>query len=152
MIKNVILCSICLLLIFACNKAEKPEKKDVAQVQEKSVYREKVDQFKKMEMNVDFGELTPSEREVLHKLGLVSQIMDRLYLKQVSTSNESVRKEIQEKGLAHTDELLELFDLHFGPWDTLDGNKPFFGQNEKPLRSPLQTVLSPSFLLIPFRF
>jgi hypothetical protein len=28
--------------------------------------------------------------------------------------------------------LLDLFDLHFGPWDSLDHDKPFYGTKEKP--------------------
>ena len=132
MLRNKIILSACMVFIFACNTPEKVEKKEVGPVSENSPYAAKLNQFKKMDMEVDFNELSPSEREVLHKLGLVAQIMDKLYLKQVYINNESVRKEIQEKVLANKDELLELFDLHFGPWDTLDANKPFYGDTEKP--------------------
>jgi len=132
MIKNLTIVSVCLIFLFSCQTTQIEEKKEVEKKPEKSPYAEKLAQFKKIDMELDFTDFSPSEREVLHKLGLVAQILDRVYLKQVSINNESVRDEIEASNDPFKNEALELFDLHFGPWDTLDNNKPFYGSAEKP--------------------
>jgi hypothetical protein len=120
------------LLPFACSTPDKTEKKGAAEVTLSSPYTQKLAQFKRIDMKVDFSELSSSEKEVLHKLGLAAKVLNRLYLEQVYSMNPDIRKEIMHKELPNKDELIKLFDLHFGPWDTLDNNKPFYGDVQRP--------------------
>lgn len=122
--------------IVGCQRGEEakeaPAAAEATETASQSVYSEKLEQFKKVDMEMDFSGLSPSEREVLHKLGMVATIMDKLYLKQVYAGNSEIRSQIEASQDPNRAELLELFDLHFGPWDTLDANKPFFGDTERP--------------------
>ena len=86
-------------------------------------------QFAVVEMDADTSFLTDEERQVVNKLNQVGNLMSKIYLRQRSEMNPEWRAEIETGG----DELLlEMFDLHFGPWDTLDHNKPFYGEMELP--------------------
>ncbi len=86
-------------------------------------------QFAVVEMNTDVSFLSDEERAVVNKLNQVANLMSEIYLRQRSEMNPEWRAEIAASG----DELmLEVFDLHFGPWDTLDHNKPFYGDTEMP--------------------
>jgi Peptidase family M49 len=89
-------------------------------------------QFAIVEMDVDTSFLTEEERAVVNKLNEVGNLMSEIYLRQRSELNPGWRAEIVESELDGKDLLADLFDLHFGPWDTLDENKPFFGDVEMP--------------------
>jgi hypothetical protein len=58
--------------------------------------------------------------------------MSEIYLRQRSEMNPEWREQIAALDGPDRDILLNLFDLHFGPWDTLDENKPFFGDTPMP--------------------
>ncbi len=87
------------------------------------------DQFAVVEMNADRSFLTDEERQVVNKLNEVGNLMSEIYLRQRSEMNPEWREEIAAGG---NKLLLEMFDLHFGPWDTLDHNRPFYGDMEMP--------------------
>ena len=85
-------------------------------------------QFAVVDMNPDTSFLTDEERGVINKLNQVGELMSEIYLRQRSEMNPVWRETIADDGGL----LLELFDLHFGPWDTLDNNKPFYGDTPMP--------------------
>ncbi|WP_428407890.1 dipeptidyl-peptidase 3 family protein [Hyphococcus sp.] len=86
-------------------------------------------QFAVVDMEADTSFLTDEERQVINKLNQVCNLMSEIYLRQRSEMNPEWRAEIEASG---NELLLEMFDLHFGPWDTLDHNKPFYGDMEMP--------------------
>ncbi|WP_375201141.1 dipeptidyl-peptidase 3 family protein [Hyphococcus sp.] len=86
-------------------------------------------QFAMVEMDADTSFLSDEERQVVNKLNQVGNLMSEIYLRQRSEKNPEWRAEIEASG---NELLLEMFDLHFGPWDTLDHNKPFYGDMEMP--------------------
>lgn len=90
-------------------------------------------QFAVVEMNPDTSFLTDEERAVVNKLNQVAVLMSDIYLRQRSPNNPSWRAEMAASDEPNKDLLLELFDLHFGPWDTLDENKPFYGDTPMPV-------------------
>ncbi|MEM9619643.1 MAG: hypothetical protein AAF936_16955 [Pseudomonadota bacterium] len=98
--------------------------------------REKLDemraQFAVIDMDVDTSFLSDEERAVVNKLNDVGNLMSEIYLRQRSENNPAWRAEIAASDSADRDMLLDLFDLHFGPWDTLNENKPFYGDMEMP--------------------
>lgn len=89
-------------------------------------------QFAIVDMDVNTSFLSDEERAVVNKLNEVGLLMSEIYLRQRDPQNPVTREAIQNSGLAQTDLLLEMFDLHFGPWDTLDHNKPFYGKTDMP--------------------
>ena len=89
-------------------------------------------QFAVVEMDADVSFLTDEERAVVNKLNQVGLLMSEIYLRQRSEMNPQWRAGIAATDDLDRDLLLELFDLHFGPWDTLDHNRPFIGETELP--------------------
>jgi len=85
-------------------------------------------QFERIEMVPDTTFLTPEERRVINLLNQAGKLMSEIYLRQRSEKNVAWRAEIETSELSDKVELLDLFDLHFGPWDTLDHNAPFYGE------------------------
>jgi Peptidase family M49 len=71
--------------------------------------------------------LNPEEREVVNLLIQAAELMNPIYLRQRSVENPTIRAEIARSGHDRKVELLDMFDLHFGPWDTLAENHPFYG-------------------------
>jgi hypothetical protein len=77
--------------------------------------------------------LSAEEREVVNLLNQAAEQMSAIYLRQRSIENPTIRAEIARS--AHPDKalLLDMFDLHFGPWDTLAENRPFYGGVAQPV-------------------
>lgn len=89
-------------------------------------------QFAVVEMNPDTSFLTVEEARVVNLLNQAAELMSAIYLRQVSEANPAVRAEIAASDHPDKEILLDLFDLHFGPWDGLDHDKPFYGATQKP--------------------
>ncbi|WP_425409640.1 dipeptidyl-peptidase 3 family protein [Hyphococcus sp.] len=89
-------------------------------------------QFAVIDMNPDTSFLTDEERAVINKLNQVGELMSEIYLRQRSEMNPQWREEIAAMDGERGALLLNLFDLHFGPWDTLNHNEPFYGNTPMP--------------------
>jgi hypothetical protein len=79
-------------------------------------------QFARVDMNPDTSFLSESEREVMNLLIDAAELMDEIYLRQLSERNPEWREEIAGSETSQREQLLDLFDLHFGVWDGLDHN------------------------------
>lgn len=89
-------------------------------------------QFAVVDMDIDTAFLTDEEIAVVNKLNQVGNYMSEIYFRQRSEMNPEWRAEIASSELEAKDLALQLFELHFGPWDTLDHNKPFYGSTPMP--------------------
>ncbi len=86
----------------------------------------------KIDMVADTAFLTEEERQVINRLNMVGDLMSEIYLRQVSVNNPAVRAEIAASERADREALLDMFDLHFGPWDTLKEGHAFYGDAPMP--------------------
>lgn len=89
-------------------------------------------EFARVEMAPDVSFLSEEERQVVNLLNQVGELMSEIYLRQISETNPERRAAIAASSHADRDLLLNLFDLHFGVWNPLDGNKPFYGAEPLP--------------------
>ncbi|MBI1392728.1 MAG: hypothetical protein GC152_08310 [Alphaproteobacteria bacterium] len=94
--------------------------------------REMRAEFARIDMAPDVAFLTEEEREVVNLLVDAASLMSEIYLWQLSPMNPATRDEISMIGGERGKLGLDLFDLHFGPWDSLDGDAPFYGDSERP--------------------
>ena len=83
-------------------------------------------------MNPDTSFLNAEEREVVNLLIEAAELMNPIYLRQRSVENPTIRAEIARSQHPQKAQLLDMFDLHFGPWDTLAENHPFYGGEAMP--------------------
>jgi hypothetical protein len=82
--------------------------------------------------DIDFDEklVSAENRKVLVKLVEAAQILDELYLDQVSQENRALRQKLVEQEAPQP--VLDYFDIMYGPWDRLKNDEPFVGDKEKP--------------------
>jgi len=118
------------LLLVSCRPG--PDSPPEAATASTYPYREAIDKFAMVDMPVDLSFLSDSELRVLSKLGELARVIDALYLNQVYAGNPEVRAAIAASDSPQKDETLTLFDIHFGPWDSLNEDKAFFGRSPRP--------------------
>src|SRR5687767_274562 len=83
----------------------------------------------RVEMNPDVSFLNAEEREVVNLLIQAADLMSEIFKRQATPDYDKLRAEVAAK---NDPELLDRFDTFFGPWDSLDEDKPFFGDKPKP--------------------
>jgi len=83
-------------------------------------------------MAPDTAFLNAEERAVVNLLIQAAELMNPIYLRQRSIENPTIRAEIARSQHPQKAALLDMFDLHFGPWDTLAENHPFYGGEKMP--------------------
>src|SRR3954469_20388587 len=86
----------------------------------------------RIDMHPDTSFLTAEERDVVNYLIQAADLLDPIFLRQVSADNPRVRSEIASLNRADGPLLLDWFDFNAGPWDTLADNRPFWGDRPLP--------------------
>jgi hypothetical protein len=86
----------------------------------------------RIEMHPDTRFLNAEEREVVNLLIQAADLLNPVFLRQVSADNPRVRDEIARSGRPDRSLLLDWFDFNAGPWDTLADNRPFWGNRPLP--------------------
>src|SRR3954469_15945697 len=86
----------------------------------------------RIDMHPDTSFLTAEERDVVNYLIQAADLLDPIFLRQVSVDNPRVRSEIASLNRADGPLLLDWFDFNAGPWDTLADNRPFWGDRPLP--------------------
>jgi hypothetical protein len=86
----------------------------------------------RIQMSPDTAFLNAEEREVVNLLIQAAELMNPIYLRQRSVENPTIRAEIARSEHKQKAALIDMFDLHFGPWDTLAENHPFYGGEKMP--------------------
>ncbi|SMF69327.1 dipeptidyl-peptidase 3 family protein [Allosphingosinicella indica] len=76
--------------------------------------------------------LNAEEKQVVNLLIQAAGYMDQIYLRQRYADNPRLRAAIASGNAPNRDALLDMFDLHYGPWDTLEENHPFSGTTAMP--------------------
>lgn len=90
------------------------------------------DKIAQITMDVDTSYLTDEEKAVVNKLIEAAELMSEIYLRQRSEANPAIRAEIAASNAPNKDLLLDMFNLHFGPWDTIAEAHPFYGSTPMP--------------------
>ena len=80
-------------------------------------------------MKPDTSFLDAEEREVVNLLIQAANLMSEIYKRQHTPNYDQLRAQVAAK---NDPALLDRFDTFFGPWDSLDEDKPFFGNQPKP--------------------
>lgn len=129
--KRVILFSVAFVsLIFASCGGNGGEKKKAAadkKVVRDSLLQAKVDEYADFQLTADISHLSSKERKILSKFFEASRLVDEIFWLQAFGEKESILDTV--KGNAAK----KFVKINYGPWDRLDGNKPFIdGFGEKP--------------------
>lgn len=104
-----------------------------AQSEEIRMLKEKISQYAPTLIKYDTTLLSPKEKVCVQKLYEASKLMDSIFLKQVYSKNVEIRKQLESASSEEARLTLEYFNINMGPFDRLDHNKPFIGNETKPL-------------------
>ncbi len=118
--------SIATLVLFSCGKKDVKENNN--QISSTDSIQAMLDKYTTVRLSADLSSLSENYRKMIPLLIDAAQLMDDLFWEQAL----SIPKEEFLSGIA--DEKLRRFaEINYGPWDRLDGNKPFIpGFGEKP--------------------
>ena len=84
--------------------------------------------YKQVELTSDLSHLNESQKQMISLLIDASKIMDDLFWKQAFGDKSSFLNQIKDPHAR------KFADINYGPWDRLDGDKPFLDSyGEKPL-------------------
>ena len=111
----------------ACQVASTPKKNGAEAT---SSEQGAADKLARVEMQVDTSYLSGEERQVVNLLIQAADLMNPIYLRQVSADNVRLREEIAKSG---DKALLDRFDTFMGPWDETEEDKPFYGNAARPV-------------------
>ena len=92
----------------------------------------KIDQYAKTIIKYDETLLDENQKIVVQKLFEAAKIIDELFFEQVYSKNFEIREQLQNSNDPLDKKKLEYFNINFGPFDRLDHDKPFIGNEEKP--------------------
>ncbi len=111
------------IMIFACNNEENKELQMI---------NSKIDQYAETIIKYDETLLDENQKIVVQKLFEAAKIIDELFLEQVYSKNFEIREQLQNSNDPLDKQKLDYFNINFGPFDRLDHNKPFIGNEKKP--------------------
>jgi hypothetical protein len=86
----------------------------------------------RIEMRPDTSYLSAEERQVVNLVIQAANKMSDIFLRQNYAANPQVRRAIAMSRRADQPQLLDMFDLYYGPWDDLADGHPFWGTKPKP--------------------
>jgi hypothetical protein len=86
----------------------------------------------RIEMHPDTSFLNAEERDVVNYLIQAADLLNPVFLRQVSADNPAAREAIARSNRPDRALLLDWFDFNAGPWDTLADNRPFWGERPLP--------------------
>ena len=96
-------------------------------MKKESPFKKKVATYAKFKLSTDASKLSKNEVILIEKLKMVAEKMDAIFWKEAYGNKENI--------LNQSDKYANKYiEYNYGPWDRLDGNKPFIdGVGEKPL-------------------
>jgi hypothetical protein len=86
----------------------------------------------RIDMNPDTSFLSAEERQVVNDLIRAAELMSQIYLRQVYADNARLIAEIAASDDPRKAALLDMVELHYGLWDRLAENRPFYGNRPLP--------------------
>jgi hypothetical protein len=112
-----------ILSLTACNRAGPPGEGAAA------AETGAVAKLASVAMKPDTSFLSAEEREVVNILMRAADLMSEIYKRQATPDFDRLRAEAAAR---NDPALLDRFDTFFGPWDSLEEDKAFFGGKPKP--------------------
>ena len=103
--------------------------KEVAQMQS---LKQKIAQFVPTEIRYDRSLLNERQQKVVENLYRASTLIDTIFLEQVYAKNLEILQRLKHSNDPLSKLQLEYSEIMFGPFDRLDHDKPFIGNQPKP--------------------
>ena len=109
-------------------RIKKTNKDVLATMNHDTLMKSKIKEYATFVLTTDIKKLSENEKKVVALLIDVAKIMDDIYWMQTWGNQNTLLAKI------HNDNDRKFVMINYGPWDRLDNNKPFLGENyKKPL-------------------
>lgn len=116
--KNLLLFGVVVTLLWSCTSSTPKTKPEM---------QKKVDQFAAFTLTSNIDDLSANQKEMLPILFEIAEIMDGLFWKQ------AYGHKADALALSEDQATKDFIKINYGPWERLDGNKPFIeGVGSKP--------------------
>ena len=115
-----------LFLIQNCERTMELKRTDLNHV------KTQLKKFAPVTVSYDRSILSEKDQQVVGKLVEAAKLIDQIFLGQVYSQNDAIKKSLLGSNEADDQTYLEYFKIMYGPFDRLDENKPFLGANQKP--------------------
>jgi len=102
------------------------------EIQIVSDIEQRLAKFSPTPLEADLSALSPEDRRVLDLLVQAARQMDEIFLRQVWTGNPEMRDKVQALTGNDGKAASQYYAINAGPWDRLDGFKPFLGDKPHP--------------------
>ncbi|HKJ43164.1 MAG TPA: hypothetical protein VKA27_13800, partial [Sunxiuqinia sp.] len=107
----------------ACSAPKKKQKKEPT----KTAIEKKADEYVPFKLTTDLSKLTEKQKEMLPYLFKAAKIMDDIFWQEAYGNKDSILAKATGPAME------KYLKINYGPWDRLDGNKPFVeGVGKKP--------------------
>ncbi len=131
MIKQIIVILMMIALVVLINrcgnKSKKVESKDSTNVKTLTEMQMKVGKYVSVKLTSDISSLTANEKKLLPLLFDAAKLMDDIHWIEALGNKDEFLASIKDE------DTKKFAMINYGPWDRLDGNKPFIdGYGEKP--------------------
>jgi hypothetical protein len=117
-IKHLAIIAVVALMVTACGNKKTEQPQEPVQEQEQTTNLS--DKYAEYTLTTDISHLSDNEREMLQLLFEASDIMDGLFWNENYGDKEELMARIGDNA-----DLRKMASIAYGPWDGLDGNKPF---------------------------
>ncbi|MBW2260431.1 MAG: peptidase [Deltaproteobacteria bacterium] len=87
--------------------------------------------FEQYKLEWSRGPLTDGHRAMLKELFAAADLMDEMFLRQVSRRNVQLRVDLERSDDPGKEDIAHYFRIMFGPYDRLDHNRPFINVPRK---------------------
>src|ERR1043166_5814121 len=85
----------------------------------------KIRRFAPTVMTANTARLSPNDRKALQKIIAAAKLFDSLFLRQVWSGNEALKRKLEIARMPPGRFALHYFLINKGPWSQLDENEPF---------------------------
>ena len=94
----------------------------------------KIRQFSMTDLTADTSRLSENDRKALEKLIEAARLLDPLFIRQVWSGNEALKKKLEADTTPEGRERFHYFTINKGPWSRNEENQPFIDgvPHEKP--------------------
>lgn len=128
-LSGIVFVAVMYLLLFSDTNGSKAEGSNP----EAADIQAKLGRYATVEIAPDLSGLSGKEKEVLQLLVEAAKTADEVFWMQTSPDAVALREKLAGSDDPDDKLLYEFLKLNYGPYDRLDGNKPFYGKEAKPL-------------------
>jgi hypothetical protein len=132
-IKSLLLATLIAIVLVACT-SQKQEVKVSETKSSGSPLSAQIRQYAPTQLKADTSHLSENDRKALDKLIEAAKLFDPLFLRQVWSGNDALRKRLEGDTSPEGRERLHYFLINKGPWSRNEKNQPFIDgvPHEKP--------------------